>query len=90
MDVVATVGSDEQASAAVQPGEGAFDDPAVAAKSGAVLAVAAGDHGFDASLPDLATVFVVVVAAVGDHAVGPLAGTSGEAGDRGDTVEQWQ
>ena len=69
MDVVATVGADEQSAAVVEPGEGAFDDPAVAAEPGSVLGLAAGNHGFDAALPDEAAVFVVVVAAVGDEAV---------------------
>ena len=31
MDVVAAVGADQQAAAVVQPGEGSFDDSAVAA-----------------------------------------------------------
>jgi hypothetical protein len=67
VDVVATVGADEQAAAVVEPGEGALDDPAVAAESGAVLCLAARDHGLDAALPDKAAVLVVVVAAVGDQ-----------------------
>ena len=49
----------------MEPGEGALDDPAVAAESRAVLGLAAGDLWFDAALPELATVAVVVVAAVG-------------------------
>ena len=67
MDVVAAVGADEQASAVVEPGEGALDDPAVAAESGTVLCLAAGDDRLDAALPDEAAVLVVVVAAVGDQ-----------------------
>ena len=43
---------------------------AVAAEAGAVLGLAPGDHRRDPSLPDEATVRVVVVAAVGDEAVG--------------------
>ena len=44
MDVVAAVGADEEAAAVVEPGEGALDDPAVAAEPGAVLGLAAGDQ----------------------------------------------
>ena len=43
MDLVAAVVADEQPFELVQPGEGAFDDPAVAAESGAVIGAAAGD-----------------------------------------------
>ncbi len=70
MGFVAAVGADEQSAAVVQPGEGAFDDPAIASKPGAVLGLAARDHRLDPSLPDEPAIFVVVVAAVGDHAVG--------------------
>ena len=67
VDVVATVGSDEQASAAVQPGEGAFDNPAMAAEPGAVLALPTGDDRLDAALLDEAAVLFVVIAAIGDQ-----------------------
>ena len=67
MDVVAAVGAGEQSAAVVQPGEGALDDPAVAAESGAVLGLAASDHGLDAALPEETPVLVVVIAAVGDQ-----------------------
>jgi hypothetical protein len=51
----------------VEPGEGAFDDPAVASEPGAVLGLSAGDDRLDAALPDEAAVLVVVVAAVGEQ-----------------------
>jgi len=54
----------------VEPGEGAFDDPAVAAKPGAVLGLAARDFGPDAALAELAAVLVVVVAAVSGEPLG--------------------
>ena len=57
----------------VEPGEGAFDDPADAAESGAVLGLATGDLGLDASCAELAPVLVVVVAAVGGDPLGPSA-----------------
>jgi hypothetical protein len=53
-----------------------------------VLLAAAGDHGFDATFPEQAAVFVVVVAAVGDDAVGTSAGSSRLAADRADPVDQ--
>jgi hypothetical protein len=54
----------------VEPGEGALDDPAVAAETGPVSALPARDHRCDAELADEATVFVVVVAAVGEEPLG--------------------
>ena len=71
MYFVAAVVADEQAFVVVEPGEGAFDDPADAAESGAVLGLAAGDLGLDASSAELAPVLVVVVAAVGGDPLGP-------------------
>ena len=52
MDLGAAVVADEQSFELVEPGEGALDDPAVAAKPGAVLGLAAGDLGFDAALAE--------------------------------------
>ena len=88
MDVVAAVGADEQSAAVVEPGEGAFDDPAVAAESGAVLGLAAGDHGLDAALPDEAAVLVVVVAAVGEQRPGSSSWPADAAADGRHPVEQ--
>ena len=70
VDFVAAVVADEQSLEVVQPGEGAFDDPAVAAEAGAVLGLAACDLGFDPTAAEFAPVFVVVVAAVGSDTVG--------------------
>jgi hypothetical protein len=66
VDLGATVVADEQPLEVMEPGEGAFDDPADAAEAGAVLGLAASDDGPDALLLDEAAVLVVVVAAVGD------------------------
>ena len=55
--------ADEQPLELVQVREGAFDDPADAAEAGAVLCLAAGDHGFDPAGADESAVLVVVVAA---------------------------
>ena len=67
MDVVAAVGADEQAASVVEPGEGAFDDPAVAAEPRAVFGLAASDHRLDATLPKETAILVVVVATVGNQ-----------------------
>lgn len=48
----------------MEPGEAAFDDPAVGAQPGAVEGAAAGDGWHDAALSDLVAVDVVVVPAV--------------------------
>lgn len=67
MDVGAAVVADEEAAALVEPGEAAFHDPAFAAEAGAVLCLAACDHGRDPAGADEAAVLVVVVAAVGEE-----------------------
>jgi hypothetical protein len=88
VDVVAAVGADEESAAVVEPGEGAFDDPAVAAEPGAVVGLTAGDHGFDAALPDEAAVLVVVVAAVSDQRPGSSSWPADTAADGRHAVEQ--
>lgn len=55
-----------------------------------MLGFAASDDRLDASGPELAPVFVAVLAAVGDHFVGSLAWTAGLARDRGDPVYEHQ
>ena len=64
MDFGSAVVADEQPFELVQPGEGALDDPAIAAQAGAVRGAATGDLGFDAAAAQFAPVLVVVVAAV--------------------------
>jgi hypothetical protein len=88
VDVVAAVGTDEEAAAVVEPGEGSFDDPAVAAEAGAVVGLATGDDRLDASLPDEAAVLVVVVATVGKQQRWPPSRSAGAAADWRDAVEQ--
>ena len=73
MDVVAAVCTDEETAAVVEPGEGALDDPALAAHPGAVSALAASDYRFYSELPDEPAVLVVVVAAVSDQGPRPAA-----------------
>jgi hypothetical protein len=67
VDVVESVGAEEQATTVVEPGEGALDNPSVAAEVGAVSGLAACDQRLDAASPDQAAVLVVVVTAVGDQ-----------------------
>ena len=50
MDLCAAVVADEQPFEVMQPGEGALDNPACAAESGAVVVVAVGDLGLDAAV----------------------------------------
>ncbi|KUH38597.1 hypothetical protein ATE80_12015 [Streptomyces kanasensis] len=57
-------------------------------KAGAVRDAAAGDHRFDAQCPDETAVFVVVVAAVAEQAVGSVAWASDHAGDGRDLLQQ--
>jgi hypothetical protein len=70
VDLVAAVVADEQPLEVMEPGEGAFDDPADAAEPGAVLGLATRDLRSDAAPAELVPVLVVVVAAVGGDAVG--------------------
>ena len=82
MDVVAAVVADEESFELVEPGEGAFDDPAVAAEAGAVFGLAAGNFRPDPTLSELAAVLVVVVAAVSGYPVGTSARPADLAADR--------
>ncbi len=88
VDVVATFVADEQSFEVVQPGEGALDDPAVAAEAGAVFAFAAGDLRRDAAASELAAVAVGVVAAVGGQPLGPSARPADLAAHGRHRVEQ--
>lgn len=65
VDVVADFPADAQAAEPVQPGDGAFDDPALGAEAGAMRCAASGDDGGDATGADLLAVAVVVVAPIG-------------------------
>ena len=88
VDVAAAVVADEQSFELVQPGEGALDDPAVAAEPGAVAAVAARDLRRDAALAELAAATVVVVAAVGADTIGSPAWPADLAGYRRDAIDE--
>ena len=72
MDLGAAVVADEQPFELVQPGEGALDEPAVAAEAGAVLGVASRDLGFDPTSAQFAATARVVVGAIRRDAAGRL------------------
>jgi len=72
----------------MEPGEGALDDPAVAAEPGAVLALAAGDFGRNTPPTELAAVLVVVVAAIGGETLGTAPRTADPASYGRDGVDE--
>jgi hypothetical protein len=74
----------------VEPCEGALDDPAVVAQSGAVLGLAARDLGFDATPPELLAVPLGVVAAIGEEPVGSSPGPPDTAAHRRDQIDKRQ
>src|SRR3954465_7358533 len=82
MDVGPVFVSGAQPLEGVQPGEAAFDDPALFAQSGAVGDPAAGDARGDAAGAQLAAVLVVVVAAVGEQFPRAPAGAASPAAGR--------
>jgi hypothetical protein len=90
VDVVAAVGADEKSSAVMEPGEGAFDDPAVATTPGAVLGLTVSDERLDAAFPNEPAVLVVVVAAVGDQRPRSAPRPANPAADGRHAVEQFE
>lgn len=70
MDVVADLPADPQAAEPVQVSEGALDNPALSAESGAVFSATSCEQWLHAERADEAAVLVVVVAAVTEHDVG--------------------
>jgi hypothetical protein len=74
----------------MEPGEGALDDPAPAAESGAVVGHAARDQRCDAECAQLAAVELVVVAAIGDDTLGPSFRWAGSSAYRRDRLHQQQ
>lgn len=88
MDLLAAVVADKESLELVQPGEGALDDPAMAAEAGAVLGLSAGDLWSDPALAELTAMAVVVVAAVGGQPFGPSARPADLAAHRRHTVDE--
>lgn len=88
MEVGAAFVADPQALELVEPGKCPFDHPPGASEAGAVCGAASGDEGLDAGLPQQAAVLVEVVAAVGEQALWPVAGSPAQPTDRRDCVQQ--
>lgn len=82
MDLGVAFVAGSEAAEVVQVREAAFDDPAFAAEVGAVLDAALGDDGFDPARPEQSAVLVVVIAAIGEEAVGLAPRATWLAGDR--------
>jgi hypothetical protein len=72
----------------VKPGEGAFDDPTFAAEVGSVLGVAFGDDRSDSPGVQRLSVWLGVVAAVGEERVGAAAWPSAYATQRRDRLDE--
>ncbi|GAB4255841.1 MAG: hypothetical protein Kow00122_14050 [Thermoleophilia bacterium] len=68
----------------VQPGECAFDHPAVDPETGAMIGAPLGNEGHDGSFPRLSPVAVVVVAPVPEQAIGAPARAADHTSYRGD------
>jgi len=88
VDVSAAVKADEQPFELVQPCEGALDHPAVAAESGAVLALSPCDLRSDAAPAKLASLRTVVVGAISGDPVGTPAGSADLATDGRNPLDQ--
>lgn len=72
----------------VEPGEGAFDDLALAADPGAVWGALVRDHRFDPLLSQPGLGGVGVVAAVAEQRPGPSPGAAGLAAQRRDRLDE--
>ena len=88
VDLGAAVVADQESFELVQPGEGAFDDPAVAAETGTVLAVTVGDLDGDPAFAQLGSPLAGVVGAVGEHPVGLTPRRTGPTTDGRHPIEQ--
>lgn len=88
MDVVADLPADAEATEPVQQGDGLLDDPPSGAEAGAVGDAASGDDRGDALGSQVPAVAVVVVAAVGVEPLRSLSGSTADASDRWDLVDQ--
>jgi hypothetical protein len=83
----AAVVADVEAAVLVEPGEGALDDPAPAAETGAMHGLTACDQWGDTARTQLAAVELLVVAAVRDQATRPPFRRAGAAVHRWDRLE---
>jgi hypothetical protein len=88
VDVRAAFVAGAQAPVLVQPGECALDDPAFPAKSRAVRCVAFGDVRFDAASVEELSVWLGVVAAVGEESVRSAPWSAALASDGRDRLDE--
>ena len=72
----------------MQPGEGALDDPADAAETGAVLGLTPSDLRLDPARAKLAPVLVMVVAAISSDPLGLSARSADLAAHRRHPLDQ--
>jgi hypothetical protein len=79
-----------EAAEVVKPGEAALDHPAFLAEARIVIGLAACDDRLHPSLSQLATVPVVVIAAIGEQAIRSPAGPTDLAGHRSHRIHQGQ
>ena len=86
----AAVVADVEAAVLMQPGEGALDDPAPAAKTRAVHGLPACDQWRDPERAQLPPVELLVVAAVSNQATRPPFRRAGSAAHRWDRLKQQQ
>lgn len=88
VDVCSAFVAEAQAAVLVEPGEGAFDDPALAADPGAVWGALVCDHWCDPLLSQSGLGGVGVVAAVAEQRAGPPARPAGFAAQRRDRLDE--
>src|SRR5688500_10245796 len=88
MEVGVALVAEGEASETVEPGDGALDDPAVAAELGAGLDALAGDAADDAPTSEVGTAAATIVRFVGVELAGPRARAAGPPSlDRVDTLQ---
>lgn len=88
MEVGASLVADAESFELVQPGKRPLHHPTHLPQPGTVGDAASGDQRFDAALPQQAAVLVEVVAPVGVQTPGFTAGTSTQAPDRRNGIQQ--
>ncbi len=83
-----TLPADAESAELVKPGEAALHHPALGSQPRAVVLTTPGNQGLDAAGPKLTTVFVVVIAPIGEQPVGTVARAADLASDRHDSIDQ--
>jgi hypothetical protein len=82
VDLGVALVADPQAPEVVKVREAPLDDPPLLAETGAMLGATPSDDRLDPASPEQPPVLVVVIATVGEHEIGLLAGPAAFAGDR--------